>query len=96
MSHRITEESGGVGRRITGTTEILSISILKASYYAQKICAAFLGNTLHCFEGEVKSTYLPQSCTQLLGEEAFPLGKAKIEKFSHSFDLWAYRNCRRY
>lgn len=39
VSHRITEESGGLGGRITGTTEII---ILRARYYAQKVCAGSL------------------------------------------------------
>lgn len=43
MSHRITEQSGGVWRweeddhHHTGTTEMLSISMLQARSYAQKI-----------------------------------------------------------
>lgn len=79
-----------------GTTELLSISMLKARYGAQKIWAGFLEILCATWGGEVKSTYLAQGCTQLLRVEAFSLEKVKTEKFSHSFDLWAYRNCRRY
>lgn len=39
----------------------------------------FIGNTLHYLKGGVKSTYLPQGCTQLLRLESFPLGKTKRE-----------------
>lgn len=67
---------------------------------SQNLCPkntwGFMGNTLHCLKGGSKSTYLPQGCTQLMGVEAFPLGKIKTEKFSHSVDLWGYRNCKRY
>lgn len=39
----------------------------------------FTGNTLHYWKGGVKSTSLPQGCTQVLRAEAFPLGKTKGE-----------------
>lgn len=87
VSHRTTKEPGGRSPPPPPWhTEILSISVLQTRYYAQKVCAGFLEILYYL---EVKSTYPSQGCV-------FPLGKAKTEKFSHSFDLWVYRNCRTY
>lgn len=90
-----------------GTTELLSISMLKARYGAQKIWASFLEILCATWGGEVKSTYLAQGCTQLLsggifpwkGEDRevlpffWPLGLQKLQEILNKINLWRQGSC---
>lgn len=96
VSHRIPEQSGGGSPPSPWHHWDSEYFHIKSEILCPENMCRFPGNTLCYLRGEVKSTYLPQGCTQLLGVEAFSLAKAKTEKFSHSFELWAYRICRRY
>lgn len=75
---------------------------LEAEYFSvtsQTLCPenmwGFTGNTLHYMKQGVKGTYLPQRCNTIAESGGVSPWK-DTEKFSHSVDLWGYRNCKRY